>query len=174
MSLLTIPLAKHEFTHYTSCKILGLEGKIEINLLVDPPIYSMNCGGINEKSSFSKFLFWGSPYLVSLIIMILFLFYLDKRKFYLIGLPFGVALNDSMNIFGLYEWTHKTGNLGNDILNILFKTPKGYFYLISIILGLTISLLVFNLISFYKESIKNYSRRGLSNNVNNPTSPKNL
>jgi len=144
----------HELTHYMACESVGLKGNITINLLVDPPVYSMNCQGINEKSNLSKFLFWGSPYIISLIIMILFFFYLNKKRFYLVALPLGIAFNDAMNIFGLYEWTFRTGELGNDLLNILYKTPRIYYYIIFVMLGLTICFFIFNLFKFYKEYVK--------------------
>jgi hypothetical protein len=137
-----------------ACESIGLDGEITINLFVDPPIYSMNCEGINEKSGFSKSLFWGSPYLVSLIIMVSFLFYLNKKKFYLVSLPLGIAFNDAMNIFGFYEWSSGTGNLSNDLFNILIKTPRGYYYLLFMILGLTMCFFIFNLFRFYKEFAK--------------------
>ena len=155
----------HETAHWTACKIIGLNGNITIDLIKDPPLYMANCEGINEQTNFSKFLFWGFPYIVSLVIMVLFLIFLDKEKFYLLGFPLGIFFNDAMNIFGLYSWTYKTGNTGNDLLNILLKTPKVYYIIIAIVLTLTFLFFLMNIFSFYKKlytNARNHHKNSIS------------
>jgi hypothetical protein len=149
----------HELTHFTACKIVGLDSKIEINLLTNPPTYKADCSGINEKTAFEKFLFWGSPYIISLITMILLLIYLKKDKFYLIGISAGIFLSNILNLWGLYEWTFRTGQAGNDLLNILFKTNRVYYLFIIFILGLIAMVFIFDVISFALEFRKRQESR---------------
>ena len=152
----------HETAHYLTCESIGLEGNMSIDLLQNPPKYMVACEGINEETSFSKFIFWGSPYMVSLIVMISLFFFLKKDRFYLISIPTGILLSDLLNIFGFYQWTYKIGEAGNDFLHILFKTPKPYFITIAFVLGLTVYFYALILVVFYKKFIKHLNQKNIS------------
>jgi len=152
----------HESAHYITCGSIGLKANFTINLLQNPPLYMVSCDGINEKPPFSKFIFWGAPYIVSLIVMVLLFLFLRKDKFYLISIPTGIIFSDALNVFGFYQWTYKIGELGNDLLHILIKTPRPYFIVIAAILGLTAYFYVLNLIRFYKQFIKHLKHKNLT------------
>jgi hypothetical protein len=148
----------HEISHAASCKIVGLNPTINISLFQKKPIFGVDCLGINEKSNFEKFLFWGSPYIISLLFMISIFLFLKKDNLYLVAIPSAILLVDMFNVFGLYEWTYKIGQSGNDLLNILFKTNKVYFSIIACVLGLTTYFFILNLINFVKLQALNISR----------------
>lgn len=128
----------HELTHFTVCSAIGLKGKMEINLLVNPPLFKTECIGINEKNFFQKFLFWGSPYIIGLFLISFF--FLKKNKNYLV-IQAGIPIS---NMFDLWFWYIKDPK--NDLINILSKTNKVYFIITLIILLSTIFIFLFNII----------------------------
>ncbi len=138
----------HESAHWTACEIIGSNGDIKIDIFQNPPKYEAKCYDINEKTDFRKFLFWGSPYLVSFIIMVLLFFYLPKYKFYLIGIPLGILLSDFMNVLGFCKWVYETGESGNDLINILIKTDSNYFYILILTISITLIFFILILLSF--------------------------
>lgn len=118
----------HEMTHYAFCEMVGLEGDVTIDIFQNPPLFVNNCDGINEKSTFSKYLVWGTPYITGLIIMILLFMYLPRNKFYMISIPLALIFSVFQNLVGFYDCMDLICNYGNDLLQLYFKARAGLYF----------------------------------------------
>ena len=148
----------HEFAHYSACSLLGLKSTISINLLQNPPKYQADCQGINEKGNLGKFFFWSSPYMLSLILIILYLFLWKWKTFYMLSIPLAIVMSDIFNLMGFYEWLFGKGQIMNDIFILAVKIPKFYTLILLAIIGLSIT----GFILIYIKTIKAESKFPLS------------
>lgn len=136
----------HEIVHFTACNLVGLDSKISINLMQNPPLFQALCDGINEKSVSSKFLFWGAPYVFTLIILVLFLFLWNKKNIYLISLPLAVLMSVLFNLWGFckFAFTLK-GSTANDLVQIVAKTSNPYLMALLLVIGTIIVVFILTL-----------------------------